>query len=203
MTTEPSPAAAGLDPVLWVDEHGDYLFHYALSRLRDPVRAEDFVQETFLAALKGKDRFGGRSTVRTWLTGILRNKMLDHFRRAGRETTFTDLDFYADEERDAFESGELVAHWRADQAPGEWDTAGADLDRDVFWKAFQHCSSRLPANVARVFLLRELDGLGTDEICTSLKITPNHLWVMLHRARLALRRCLEVTWFGRPAGDPE
>ena len=198
----PTPAAAReIDPARWVDEHGDYLFHYALSRLRDPVRAEDFVQEAFLAALKSQDRFAGRSTVRTWLTGILRNKLLDHFRRSGRETSFTDLEFYADEERESFDAGELGAHWRAEHAPGEWDLAGANLDREVFWKAFQHCSGRLPANVSRVFLLRELDGLDTGEICAALDITPNNLWVMLHRARLALRRCLETTWFGRAADE--
>src|SRR5580658_10910099 len=90
------------DPERWVDEHGDYLFKFALARLRDPQRAEDAVQETFLAALKGGRNFAGRSAEKSWLVGILKNKIYDHYRKAGRETSFTDLEFYADEERDRF-----------------------------------------------------------------------------------------------------
>jgi RNA polymerase sigma-70 factor, ECF subfamily len=185
-----------LDPERWVDEHGDYLFHYALSRLRDPARAEDFVQEALLAALRGADRYQGRSAERTWLTGILKNKLLDHFRKAGRETNFTDLDFYAEEEERAFENREFPDHWNQASAPGEWDEAGAALDREEFWRVFHRCSGKLPERVARVFLLREVDDLPSEEICATLNISPNNLWVMLHRARLALRQCLETNWFG-------
>ena len=185
-----------LDPERWVDEHGDYLFHYALSRLRDPVRAEDFVQEALLSALRGADRYQGRSTERTWLTGILKNKLLDHFRKSGRETTFTDLDFYAEEEERTFENREFPDHWNGSNAPSEWDQAGAALDREEFWQVFHRCSGKLPERVARVFLLREVDDLPSEEICATLNISPNNLWVMLHRARLALRQCLETNWFG-------
>jgi len=102
---EPSPTAQGKEPALsdperWVDEHGDDLFKFALARLRDPVKAEDFVQEAFLAALRGGSNFSGRSSERTWLTGILKNKIFDHFRKVGRETSFTDMEFYQDEESD-------------------------------------------------------------------------------------------------------
>ena len=194
---DPTP---NLDPERWVDEHGDYLFHFALSRLRDPVLAEDFVQEALLGALRAQGRFEGRSTERSWLTGILKNKILDHFRKAGRETSFTDLEFYGEEEERAFENREFPDHWNAAAAPSEWNAAGAALDKEEFWKAFQNCSGKLPDRIARVFLLREVDGVPSDEICTTLNISPNNLWVMLHRARLALRRCLEVNWFG--AGAP-
>lgn len=185
-----------LDPERWVDEHGDYLFHYALSRLRDPGRAEDFVQEALLAALRSADRYQGRSCERTWLTGILKNKLLDHFRKAGRETNFTDLEFYAEEEEKTFENQAFPDHWNNASAPSEWEDAGGALDREEFWRVFQKCSSKLPERVARVFLLREVDDMPSDEICATLNISPNNLWVMLHRARLALRRCLEMNWFG-------
>ena len=100
---EGRPAKSGLsDPEQWVELHGDYLFKYALMRLRDPARAEDAVQETFLAALKGGKRFAGRSAEKSWLVGILKNKIFDHYRKASRETSFTDLDFHADEESDRF-----------------------------------------------------------------------------------------------------
>jgi len=185
-----------LDPERWVDDHGDYLFHFALSRLRDPARAEDFVQEALLAALKCHDRFEGRSTERSWLTGILKNKLLDHFRKAGRETVFTDLEFFADEEAQMFENQAFPDHWNVAAAPSEWTDAGGALDSEEFWRVFHGCSRKLPERVARVFLLREVDDLPSDEICAVLNISPNNLWVMLHRARLALRRCLEVNWFG-------
>src|SRR5438874_1815080 len=86
------------DPEHWVEEHGDYLFKYALSRLRDPGKAEDMLQETFLAALKGRKTFRGQSAEKSWLVGILKNKICDYYRKASRETSFTDLEFYADEE---------------------------------------------------------------------------------------------------------
>src|ERR1043166_5225135 len=103
----PAPAdkaqpAALSDPERWVDEHGDYLFKYALSRLRDPARAEDMVQETFLAALKGGKNFQGRSAEKSWLVGILKNKICDSYRKASRETLFADLEFYSDEAADRF-----------------------------------------------------------------------------------------------------
>jgi len=195
MAVATSPKA-DVDPERWVDDHGDYLYHYALSRLRDPIQAEDFVQESLLAALKNYKRFEGRSTERSWLTGILKNKILDHFRKAGRETSFTDLEFYRDEEEQTFENQAFPDHWNATAAPTEWDAAGSMLDKEEFWRVFHECSGRLPDRIARVFLLREVDGMPSAEICTALNITDSNLWVMLHRARMALRRCMEVNWFG-------
>src|ERR1051325_11836429 len=199
----PAPAdkaqpAALSDPERWVDEHGDYLFKYALSRLRDPARAEDMVQETFLAALKGGSKFAGRSAEKSWLVGILKNKICDHFRTASRETSFTDMEFYSDEESDRFASQGLRKDaWIHERAPLEWMDPGASLDSEVFWKTFRDCSNKLPKNVATVFNLREVDGVESKEICALLNISENNLWVMLHRARMALRRCLEVNWFAK------
>ncbi|MBL9174889.1 MAG: sigma-70 family RNA polymerase sigma factor [Verrucomicrobiales bacterium] len=193
----PGPTSAhDLNPERWVDDHGDYLFHYALSRLRDRARAEDFVQEALLAALRSTDRYLGRSCERSWLTGILKHKLLDHFRKAGRETNFSDLEFYGEEEGKTFENQAFPDHWNAACAPTEWEEAGAALDREEFWRVFHRCSGKLPERVARVFLLREVDDISSEEICRTLNISPNNLWVMLHRARLALRRCLEMNWFG-------
>jgi len=192
---ESAGTPGGLDPTRWVDEHGDYLFHFALSRVRDMVLAEDLVQDARLAALRGAERYEGRSTERTWLAGILRNKLLDHFRKAGRETSFTDMEFYEDEERKSFDNPMFPDHWTAEAGPQEWGRIGESLDDEAFWETFHQCTRKLPEKVARVFLLREVDELETDEICASLQVTPNNLWVMLHRARMALRRCLEENWF--------
>ena len=200
----PSPPARTAqlsDPERWVDEHGDYLFKYALSRLRDPLRAEDAVQETFLAALKGGKSFQGRSAEKSWLVGILKNKICDHYRKAGRETAFTDLEFYSDEECDRFvPDGMFKDGWIHEVGPQEWNSPGASLDSEVFWQTYRDCSNKLPKNIATVFNLREVDGIESKEICAMLNISENNLWVMLHRARMALRRCLETNWFGKQEG---
>jgi RNA polymerase sigma-70 factor (ECF subfamily) len=186
------------DPERWVEEHGDYLFKYALSRLRDPAKAEDMIQETFLAALKGAKDFQGRSSEKSWLVGILKNKICDSYRKASRETSFTDLEFYSDEEGDRFIADGLFKDgWIHEVGPQEWSNPGASLDNEAFWQTYRECSDKLPKNVSAVFNLRELDGVESKEICAMLNITENNFWVMLHRARMALRRCLELNWFGK------
>jgi len=194
--TKPAPALS--DPERWVDEHGDYLFKFALARLRDTAKAEDAVQETFLAALKGGKSFAGRSAEKSWLTGILKNKIYDHFRKSTRETSFTDLEFYNDEDSDRFVGDGLgKGGWKHDLGPQEWAHAGESLDNELFWKTYRDCAAKLPKNVAAVFNLREVDGIESKEICSLLDISESNLWVMLHRARMALRRCIETNWFGK------
>jgi RNA polymerase sigma-70 factor (ECF subfamily) len=167
--------------------------------LRDPARAEDMVQETFLAALKAVQSFAGRSAERSWLVGILKHKILDHYRKAGREASFTDLNFYSDEESDRFVSeGMLQGGWIHELGPLQWPSEpGAGLDSQAFWKTYHDCAGKLPTNISTVFTLREVDGVGSEEICEVLNISENNLWVMLHRARMALRRCLETNWFAK------
>ena len=185
-------------PEAWVDVHGDHLFAFALARLRNTTMAEDLVQETFLAALKSKKPFAGRSAERTWLTGILKNKIYDHFRKAGRERNFTDLEFQADADDERFVAeGRLKGAWSPEHAPVEWPTAGASLDNEVFWTTFRDCAGKLPQNVAAAFTMREVDDTSSAEICETLNISEGNLWVMLHRARMALRRCLEMNWFAK------
>ena len=195
------PARTLSDPERWVEEHGDLLFKYALARLRDAARAEDLVQETFLAALKGGKSFAGRSAEKTWLIGIMKNKIADHFRKASRETSFTDMAFYADQENDQFVAdGHSQGHWLMESAPSDWSfEAGANLDSEAFWKAFRECAGKLPKNINAAFCLREIDEIETKEVCRILNISENNLWVMLHRARMALRKCLEINWFEKNA----
>jgi RNA polymerase sigma-70 factor, ECF subfamily len=196
---KPSPATS--DSERWVDDYGDYLFKFALARLRDETRAEDAVQETFLAALKGIRPFQGKSAEKTWLTGILKNKIYDYFRKSTRETSFTDLQFNDAEESDRFVNEGLGrGGWIHGQGPQEWTSMGESLDNELFWKTYRDCAGRLPEKVSAVFNLRELDGLETKELCAMLKISESNLWVMLHRARMALRRCLETNWFGKTSG---
>jgi len=187
------------DAARWLDQHGDYLFKYASFRLRDTSAAEDVVQETFLAALKAYEKFEGRGSERTWLVGILKHKITDHFRRTAREAPM------GQEEDEGPEHAEFFTrtdgwdnHWNNDYAPTEWHATPAQLvEQGDFWRVFNECLSPLPPRTASAFTLREVDGLSSDEICEMLGIRVNNLWVMLHRARLHLRNCLQMNWFGQ------
>lgn len=179
------------DAERWVDEHGECLYRFALMRVRKPEVAEDLVQESLLAAVRTLESFSGRSTERSWLVGILKNKIADYFRKLGRETTFTDMEFLNDEMSDKFKSG----FWNHDVGPKDWQESEAVTYRGEFWQTMRACLGKLPPRVADVFMLREMDGQDTPEICESLGITQSNLWVMLHRARMALRECLEMNWF--------
>jgi RNA polymerase sigma-70 factor (ECF subfamily) len=187
------------DPGAWLDQHGDYLFKYAVFRLRDDTAAEDAVQETFLAALKAYEKFEGRGSERTWMVGILKHKIIDHFRRAAREAPIGEESDESFEHREFFErNDEWTGHWNKEHAPTDWHATPAELvERNDFWKVFRDCLSPLPRRTASAFTLREVDGLTSEEICEVLSITVNNLWVMLHRARLHLRNCLDVNWFQR------
>jgi RNA polymerase sigma-70 factor, ECF subfamily len=186
-----------LDPERWLEDHGDVLFSFALLRVRDRATAQDLVQETFLAALKAIDRFAGRSTERAWLFGILRNKLVDHYRRQSREMALADAESAAPEEDGLFHAAGLGKDgWIHRLAPQRWEAPDESLVSGEFQGVFQECVSGLPDKVAQVFLRREIDDLPSEEICKEFGISQNNLWVMLHRARMALRRCLEVNWFG-------
>lgn len=176
----------------WVDDHGDFLFRFALSRVHSRDAAEDLVQETFLAALHAQDRFVGGSTERTWLVGILKRKTIDHLRRKYHERPVSDLVANSPSTDNRFDSH---GNWRIQ--PGNWPTSSTSpLEKQEFWTVFSNCLQKLPERLASAFMLREMDGLDGQEVCRILNISANNLWVMLHRARGNLVRCLEINWFG-------
>jgi RNA polymerase sigma-70 factor (ECF subfamily) len=179
------------DPDRWVDDHGDALYRYAILRLRDQELAEEAVQEAFVEALRVRESFAGRSSERTWLIGILRHKILDHFRRRGRRKEESSLAADGHADGPAFDGR---GHWRS--FPADWDQPGRDIERGEFWAVFGRCLDDVPRGLADAFFLREMDGLDSPSICETLKITPANLWARLHRARTMLRRCLEIHWFG-------
>jgi RNA polymerase sigma-70 factor, ECF subfamily len=174
-----------------LEQQRGYLLRFASLQLRDANAAEDAVQETLLAALAGEAKFAGRSNLRTWLTGILKHKIVDSIRRSAREPTVAaDLD-------DASEFDTLFipdGHWKT--APAAWDEPQSALEQKQFLGVLEQCLARLPQKTARVFMMREHLGLDTEEICKELAITPTHCWVLLYRARMALRLCLDEHWFG-------
>ena len=181
------------DPETWVDQYGDYLFRYALSRLQDTSIAEDVVQETFASAFHGRKSFKGESSEKTWFTAILKHKIVDQFRKKSREQIVDDLDG-SDESLD--ELFNKKGKWEI--RPSSWTANPAKLiEQKEFLKIFTSCLSKLPERIAQAFKLRELEGQNCDEICNELAITASNCWVMLYRARNALRLCLEKNWFGK------
>lgn len=177
------------NPRNWVDRHGDFLYRYALLRLGQSEAAEDLVQETFLAALRGREQFQGASSERTWLAGILKHKIIDHLRRKHRERPVSGLG--ADEWTD--ELFDRNGHWK--KAPGSWTNPEAAIENAEFWNVFSRCLGKLPGRLAEAFSLREIDELKSSEVCELLAVSSANLSVMLHRARLRLWRCLGTNWF--------
>ena len=172
------------------------LLRFARLQLRDAAAAEDAVQETMMAALAGSDRFESRSSYKTWLIAILRNKIIDIIRSQSREVAATSL--AADEAGDDLLSESLFdqrGHWQTAATPGRWADPEASFEQQQFWAVFEACLDHLPEKTARVFMMREILGLETDEICKEVRISSSNCWVVLHRARLGLRACLETEWF--------
>jgi RNA polymerase sigma-70 factor (ECF subfamily) len=168
-----------------VEEERPYLVRYASLQLRDRHAAEDCVQETLVAALAGEASFAGRSNLRTWLTGILKHKIVDAIRRMARDPEpvpdVAELDALFD----------VTGHW--DEAPADWPESS--LEQKQFFAVLEKCLAGLPAKTAQAFMMREHMGFETDEICKELSVTPTHCWVLLYRARMALKECLQTNWF--------
>ncbi len=186
-----------LEPQLWVDRHGDYLYNYAIVRVNDPEKAGDLVQDTFLSGLRSRESFQGRSSERTWLISILKRKIIDTYRRnySSRETSMSE---YREEIRDGdYYGGEepFRGHWLEGRGPNSHSLMPeGELEQSELMRIIEKCISLLPPNLASVFIMKLIDETESDEVCKELGITPSNLWVMLHRARLKMRRCVESKW---------
>jgi RNA polymerase sigma-70 factor (ECF subfamily) len=168
------------------------LLRFAQLQLRNDSLAEDVVSETLLALLEHPERFEGRSSLRTYATGILKFKIIDVLRTRGREVQVEPLDEQSvDDALDALFAGD--GHWQ--QPPPAWQQPERSLEQTQFFVVLQACVERLPPKIGRVFMMREWLEQEVDDICKDLGITANHCGVMLYRARMALRECLQRQWF--------
>lgn len=192
MSERKSDATNIANPESWVDEYGDFLYRFALSRVKDPSVAEDLVQETFLAALRAYENFKGHSAGRTWLIAILKHKIVDYIRKKIREPSTDKIEALT-----GLADPDFNDHGEWQIRPFKWAINPDKIyEQKEFLDVLYRCLAELPERLAEAFILREMDGLSTAEICKVLDITATNSWVMLYRARMSLRRCIENKWLG-------
>lgn len=186
-------------PVLesdWVDAHADYLFNFAIGQVRDANTAEDLVQDTFLAVVKTQSHFSGKSSVRTWLVGILRHKIYDHLRKTCRERAVR-VEPLPATDRDSRDSWDASVTWVYDMA-AEATSPSRRIELAEFREHLEKAMGKLPPRIAQVFHLYQIEECPNREVCEQLNISESNLWVMLHRARKQLREHLDGWWSAEP-----
>ena len=201
-TGDPRRAAAER----WLVEHGDVLWRFVVGRVRSPVAAEDIVQETLLAAMQSLERFEGASSERTWLLGIAVHKIGDHLRKRARATHRAargdDAPCGCEMCRALFSGNGM---WKT--LPGEWDRTGPgepaanESEKHERRRALVRCIDALPEGQRDAMWMRDVLGVPSEEVCKAMGLTPTNLWTRLHRARSAVRSCLEAKLLGRPKDD--
>lgn len=191
-----------LNPERWLQEYGDALFRYALRRLHNRSHAEDVLQETLLAALQARASYSGRATEKTWLTGILKHKVIDFIRKQVRELTVDDINTLSDTTAESRMDNLFDTRGQWIHPPQDWSSPDKALLNHQFVEAFGHCMRHLKPVHAQIFSMKELGGHSIDEICKELDITATNCSVMLYRARMGLRRCLELRWVDHGHEEP-
>lgn len=179
-----------LNPDKWIDNYADYLFNYAVVRVNNSDVAKDLVQDAFFAALKSAKNFQGKSTERTWLVSILKRKVIDYYRKMNSRKGKAEvrMNFYDD--------GENEGSWLEERVPQSWNNeTEKDIENLELKNQLDTCIDNLPEKYALVFRMKTIQEFETEEICKELDITASNLWVIIHRARTQLRKCMEDNWF--------
>ncbi|MDC0176541.1 sigma-70 family RNA polymerase sigma factor [Polaribacter sp.] len=174
----------------WIDNYADYMYNYAIVRVNDSDLAKDLVQDTFFAGLKSAKNFQGKSTERTWLISILKRKIIDYYRKINSKKGQAEvrMNFYDD--------GENEGNWLEERVPQSWENQSEkSVENDELKKQLSSCIDALPEKYAMVFRMKTIQEFETEEICKELDITSSNLWVIIHRARTQLRKCMEDNWF--------
>lgn len=173
------------------EKHADYLFSFAITRVNDIHMAEDLVQETFISALKNYGTFQQKSKASTWLTAILKNKIIDHYRKKVREYQKESLDELS-ASRDFFDE---KGSWKKEEKPQSWNlSTDRGMEQEEFYAILQKCLQKLNDLQRMAFVMKHMEDVDTREICKELKLTASNYWVIIHRAKLQLRKCMETQW---------
>ncbi len=187
------------DPNIWVDEYSNEFFRFAMLRVKNREVAEDLVQETFLSGLKSLEKFRRDCPEKSWLYNILRNKIIDHFRKkTNQEVKRSSAVVETDDDSFYGQFFKKEGQWDNEAAPENWNvSADKIMEREEFMQFLMLCLSLLPETWAKVFSLKNIDDFSTKEICKDLEITASNLWTIIHRAKLQLRGCLEKRWYNK------
>lgn len=189
-----SSTIEALNPKMWVSNYADYLYNYVITRINDEDTARDLVQETFLAALEKLHKFEGRSSERTWLTAILKNKVIDIYRKKSSGLNRKiEVDHEVHEKDEFFD--EEDGHWKTEHQPQIFGIEEYDpLVNKEFNHILQQCMQKLPSLWLSVFTMKHMDDQETEFICSELRVTPSNFWVIIHRTKVNLRACLQKKW---------
>ncbi len=190
----PQKSTVDAEPEDWLTEYGDGLYRYAYMQLKNEALAEDVLQDALLSAYKARDQFQGKSSIKTWLTTILRNKVIDQVRKNKRDALNNSMEIEDDSVvNSSFNSFGIWNKWLS-----SWGSSPEKIvEQQDFLHQLTDCLSQLPTNLRQVFVLRNVDNLSTEEICESLNINANNVWVILYRSRMRLRECLEKNWLNQ------
>ncbi|WP_158839711.1 sigma-70 family RNA polymerase sigma factor [Polaribacter sp. L3A8] len=174
----------------WIDNYADYMYNYAVVRVNNGDLAKDLVQDTFFAGLKSAKNFQGKSTERTWLISILKRKIIDHYRK------INSIKGQAEVRMNFYDDGENEGNWLEERVPQSWDNQSEkSIENEELKSQLDSCIDALPEKYAMVFRMKTIQEFETEEICKELDITASNLWVIIHRARTQLRKCMEDNWF--------
>jgi RNA polymerase sigma-70 factor (ECF subfamily) len=192
----------GLEPEKWVERYSDYLYSFAYARLRKEEVAEDLVQDTFFSALRARDTFLANASEKTWLISILKRKIIDHYRKKSTQNELSILDKPIEGEDGSSSSDHFfgmaagAGHWSEGATPQPWRRDfETSVESDQFYDILKKCITKMPEKTAAAFTLKNFDDMDTEEICKELNISASNFWVMMHRAKLMLRECMEKNWF--------
>lgn len=178
-----------IEPKKWIDRYSDYLFNYTISRVNDREMAKDLVQDTFFAGLKSMKNFKGKASERTWLVSILKRKIIDYYRKINSKKGKAEVKIN-------YNSTEEDGSWLEERVADPFDkTAEATLENNELGDAIYSCLDKLPEKQATVFRMKTIQKLETEVICNELNITASNLWVIVHRARIAMADCMQKNWF--------
>lgn len=179
----------------WVKDHSDRLYSWAFYKVSDKESAEDLVQETFLSAFKHFNTFKGKSSPLTWLTAILNNKIIDHYKKRAKQEIVVDIE----------QSGEMYlftetlfdtnGKWSETAKKMNWSNESHLLDDEDFTQVLELCMNDLPENWRKAVSFKYLLEKDAKDICQELDISMSNYWQVIHRAKLLLKQCLEVNYF--------
>ncbi len=174
----------------WVNDYGDDLYRYIIRRVKDDALAKDLVQETFLAAYKSRASYTPGSKPLAWLYTIIKNKMIDYYRSEQRKPTDS-LDDQPHIDAILFDN---KGHWRNKPSSHFFSSDMDNAERDEFWRILGDCQNDLSYKQKLAFLFKYHEGWESEQICKELDISSSNYWVLIHRAKLKLRQCLEMKW---------